>query len=514
MNHTTGVEDLSVAQLGRHLNEAIDSLRGAPSPTVADQLEREVIVPAVRESVRREASIRSPVDVVFVLVGGQSDSPILSVLATPARHVVLVHTAKPPSPEAARTVSRTLGLGADEATLVELPQGSTELQVYRTVYEQWGRRNRPTSMAIDMTGGFKTMSAAAAMAASALGVEAVYIDSDQIEVHGTRRWVGARRMTVQDPFRVFGVVEEQTARELAIAHRFGEAAALFRRIARKSDEPWHHEIRADLLDAFDAHDRLEFERAASTLGALSRRLADLHHRDPGDAVVRAQEPISRLAEGTAALGRVAAAQRGAKKAGQNQVAVLASDDTRDLVAMLVETGSRLMERRAWDLAALLLYRASELILQRRIAARFGVDTANVDWAVVEARTGQTSADLVAAYDKDAPPAHRIGDRPLPPLWDRARSFGMLRAGFGLGDVAGEVHPRRFTASGEVRNMILYEHGLETATETSVRLLHDVTTELFHQMCVVEGLDAVAVGALRARHRFPNVWADRVGPPAP
>lgn len=153
------------------VDRRVEVFKAAATADEATRLYRESVLPAEAERLRREAKDRTAkgeplLDLLFVTVGAQADSPALAIIASPAQFVVLLHTEKEQTK--AQDVVRELKLQADEATLRSIGDGTRILDLYQVCFAEWERRGRPKRVAFDLTGGLKTMSAAAAAAVAAL----------------------------------------------------------------------------------------------------------------------------------------------------------------------------------------------------------------------------------------------------------------------------------------------------------------------------------------------------------
>ncbi len=104
----------------------------------------------------------------------------------------------------------------------------------------------PDRTAVDITGGKKTMVAAAFLACSELGLRSLYLDGDYDLVRHLPRPATARLRLLRDPVEAFGLRELVRARTLVSGSRFDVASEILRYVAaarRVLDPP-----AADLLE--------------------------------------------------------------------------------------------------------------------------------------------------------------------------------------------------------------------------------------------------------------------------
>ncbi len=502
------IADLDDDDFDREITRRIARLEAAHDPEEAARLYQAEVFPAERERIIRAARQRNeaPLDILFVTVGAQPDSPTLAVLATPAQFVVLVHSDD--SAAAADQVIRALDLTADRAEKRSIGDGKNPNLLYKVCFEWWKKRGRPKRVGFDLTGGLKTMSAAAAAAGFALpDARIFYIEADQPRICHRIFWINERRLELENPFEVFGEIRRASARQLAADLRYGPAAALYRQLAADTDQAGDR-FRAELCAGYDALERMDFDAARQTLSELAARL-DKRSRDSleleYDRVLVERDTVRANADGAerlaAFVSRVSAA--GADPAREPEA--LRSAECLDFIAMLIQTGERRRAQGLMDLAALLFYRATEAMVQRRLALRGGVDPGNVDWPALAGAAERSIDEIIAAYN-DASPKQPLDGEQLPAQLGRASAYAMLAVAF-PGDVAEAKHIQKFAGLGDSRNRSLLAHGLQKLEDKTVERLADHAQELFAQLLKVEALDEESVLALNARHRFLSLVDD-------
>lgn len=448
-------------------------------------------------------------DLLFVTVGAQADSPALAIIASPARFVVLLHTEKEQS--RAEAVVNRLELKASEAALQSIGDGTRILDLYRVCFEEWQKRGRPKRVAFDLTGGLKTMSAAAAAAGFAIpGGKVFYIEADQPRIHGSVFWVNERRICLDNPFVVFGEIRRESARALLASRAYPAAAALYDELAGQTGQ-LADAFRARLAKAYAAFDALDFRQAEKTLSRLADEL-DARERDTpelrDDAVVAGRDQVRANAEGARVLADFV------KVIGDDRDPVrerdtLIKDACPDFIAMLLEQAARRRAADQHDVAALLAYRASEAIVQRRLALRGGIDPSAVDWQTLAKKAEVRVEDLVARYNGVTKKDYHFEVASLPSRLGRAQAFGLLAVAF-ASDVAEEKEIGKFAGLGEARNRSLLAHGLARLNRDTVGKLVDNTEQLFSRMLEIEQVAPADREVLRRRYRFLDVKGDRVG----
>jgi len=490
---------LDDAAFERLAGEAIAQLKASDSTDENEtkRIHDDEVLPIEMERIRREAVRRAvELDLLFVTVGAQASSPTLAALASPARFVVLLHTAEEKA--SADATIRALGLDATEAALLCIGDGKDSAPLYRAVFEEWTKRGRPERVGVDITGGLKVMSASAAAAAFALPRgNTYYIDAEKLRLHGREWWVRERRIELANPFQVFGEIRRATGRELLKTRRYSAAAAVYGELYEEEDRS-----RAQLAGGYDALERLDLETAEQRLDELCDRLDDFA-RDPrrkDDAVVRQRDAIRANARGAGKLRRLIEMAAG-EDPGRNGAA-LRSAECLDFGEMLLAAAER---HAAPDVAALLAYRCLELVPQRRLALRGNVDPSSVDWRVLAEQLGCSVADVIGKYNTGKKKEHQLDPAAPPSEVSSTVAYGLLAVAF-PDDVTRrkELSVARFAGAGAARNRSVLAHGLQQLGEKSVDDIRTKARSLFDALLDVEKVSADDRTVLRQRHAFVEV----------
>lgn len=483
---------------------AIDLLMSANSAEDATLHYSQQVQSIEAERLRRAAVGQTELDLLFVTVGAQSASPALAVVATPAKFVILLHTDK--EKVQAEGVVDALSLSANRAQLRTIGTGTDPLVLYQVVVREWKER-RPSTVGIDLTGGLKTMSAAAAAAGFALeSARVFYIEAEQPKVHGRTFWVNECRLEMANPFAEFGEIRRQSARALMRDRRFGAAAALFERLEREGHEA-PDRFRREYCEGCELVERLEFTTAAERFEQLGQDIASAKVRAPevaSDAVVSIAESIVMLAQGARALERFV---MGVSKVVDplDEVKALKLDECRDFIQMLLCAARRQMVAGQLDVAALLAYRALEAIPQRRLALRTGADPAAFSWDLLATAAGCSVEEFVARYNRGTKKKeHHLVLGALPQKVARAQVYALLAHAFGDGDVARVAEIEPFSGIGDSRNRSLLAHGVTKLTAQTVEKMVSYAEGLFSRMLDVEEISSAQRTVLLARHFFPVV----------
>lgn len=470
-----------------HTRLAVADLERAASRDEAERVYGERVLPC---EVARILAARDPaecVDLLFVTTGGQPHAPLLATLASRARCVVLLHT--PGSEAQATAVRRVVGPSVDEILSWDVGDGKAPVLLYQRMREMWVQKARgKASVRVDITGGLKTMSAAAAVAGFARGEASVcYIDSEQRVIKGFTANLEERRIELPNPMEVMGDLRRSEARALFRAHRYGAAATIFDLLARSVDERVGSDrLYHRLSEALGQLEQLEFTRAAKQLDSLATDLDRLAPTRPEEELVRSRDHLRALKELSARLAAVLT------KSERSPVEALQDDGALDLAAFLLSAADRRSRDGLHDVAVLLGYRVMELLVQRRAASFWGIDSGKVDWDALEARLqsrgmpGQPSsvAELIARHDERAAPEGRIGDWKRVTKLARVPLYSVLAA---LGDpFAPPTTIEQFGADGAARNNSILAHGLQKTSPGDATALLTNARKLLKRLLECEG----------------------------
>ena len=299
----------------------------------------EYIFPVVRELFTEayKELLKPPVYGLVLLVGHSPDALILSASAIGPKRILFLHSSD--TERHVEKVVNALGLHAIDYERRQVEK-SDPISVYieiRRAYRQWRDCG---AIAVDITGGTKCMSAAAAMAGHAIGAMLVYVDSQEY-LPGTRSPLpGSEYLrVVQDPYHVLGDLKDEEAHGLFKRHDFRGAERIVSELRNVSLEPRRHEVLSDYLRACDAWDSLDFGGAASLLMSVIDKLK----RFPESTIhlgtlYRSSPLLQSQATVTAHLASKLSAQQGALGVGLLQ--------DRDAMSTLLFTMYACAERRA------------------------------------------------------------------------------------------------------------------------------------------------------------------------
>jgi CRISPR-associated protein (TIGR02710 family) len=273
-------------------------------------------------------------------------------------------------------VARMAGISRDmiETRCVADPD---EEEIYRAVREFLRRSGMPArEIFVDLTGGKKSMSASAALAAFLVGAPLVYVDYH--EYHGSNRIPVAGTeypRLLANPLDVFGDVEFDAVTAAFDRGDFSEAERLAKRLAERLYEPREAECLADMARGYCAWDGFNFTQAYEALSAAREKL----HRFSGRGRwAWAQAVEDRIAENLLMLE--------ALKALTERVSRL--EDGIPLLACYIAAATRLLAAGKLSQALLLAYAAMERYVNLCLWVDFGLDDKKPEYGRIEDRLAQ------------------------------------------------------------------------------------------------------------------------------
>ena len=471
------------------------TLKGLADGVAVDHHYRDQIFPLEQARILRAATREPPLDLLFVTCGAQADSVTLSVQASPARYVALLHT--PESEASAKECIQRLGLLAHQAELLPVGDGKDQSEIYRAIFELWQRRGKPKMIAVDVTGGFKTMSAAGAMAGAMLpGGKVHYVDSDQQRVHGRLVWVHQRRITLDNPLVVFGDLEREAVWQLLRDGRWDAAAVRLQALHDRLDQVGDR-LNFLVSQGYAALERMNFVVAAQKLEEAAR-VADIHYRTT--PLLHSHPVVAgrvHLRQHAVQLFRIHSVLNELKTGDPLQeYTLLRGPVAEDLLLTLYLLSERLLLAGQSDFSALLSYRVEEGVLQRRLALEYEINASAPEESLklLCVRLGLPLEQLVARVNR----LHPIRNFRLDPTRPVARLEAFVLVAALDPSLARLLPVDRFNGRAEARNRSMLVHGLRPVTESQARACLEQAETLLGWLLSKEG---ATLEAALAPHRL-------------
>jgi CRISPR-associated protein (Cas_Cas02710) len=417
---------------------------GSPSEQ-ATRFRLTEMFPEIIERARKNSAARMPphVDLLVSLSGFSPATTILAFeLVRPERLFVISSQATEDSIDVIHD-QLVLGRRIRASHFRHEPcDGTDPLAIYRLVKQQVGAlssNGRRLSAMIDITGGKKVMSAAAALVAWQLDLRLCYIDS-RYDGEMRQPIPGTERLLILDnPTTIFGDQEMEAALETFRSGAFAVAQERFAELAESMSEPSRARLLRDVAGMYQAWSDLDFSSLPALREQVTRGLAD-----PLTQV--SVETARRISEQSRFIGQLG-------KVG----------DLRGVLNFYV-LGEHYRELRRMDFAALLYYRTVEECFQQRFKLRFpGFDTGDARFEL----TGMPEADLLDRFNTLVQEVGRPAVTALPTKLGLMNAAILLRAlddsllkRINVRDAKGVSYLMRLT---EARNKSVLAHGQRCIT---------------------------------------------------
>jgi hypothetical protein len=363
-----------------------------------------------------------------------------------------------------------------------------ELGIYREVHRFVAYHGiGPRDLAIDPTGGKKSMSASAALAGYLTGAWLVYVDY--------RDYCPQRRIPLpgseyprllHNPLEVFGDTEWQKIRAALNRGGFEEASHLAGELAGRLYDYRQAEVWSRLARAFGAWHRFDFREACQE---LEEAVADLSRFGPLAPWPWASQFLAQLPPRQAALRKLAelATQH------QQNLKPASLGDGLPLVFNHLAAAERALAYQQWGIAILLIYATLERFIDLCLWVEFGLDDENPDYSRVSVDDEQFHQVGRSFHGKQYRPQTLTG--PLG-LSLGAQLLATLKPEW----LPPESLPR-IKGLMSVRNRCEFEHGLcpkpptQEDVERNLRLVKEILTKAL-------GLETVALEKQLEPYRFP------------
>lgn len=359
-------------------------------------------------------------------------------------------------------------------------------EVHKAVQEQARRLGHMPRLAIDMTGGTKLMGAGCAMAGVLLGADIFYVAGEFDPNH--RRPVPGTEKVVkfQDPYAEFGHLQADQALARFARHDYAGAAQIFEEVAQKVARPRTYECLSLLSRAYEAWDALRLDQALDKM----QRVCGMVRRFRTDSPLMNSLQVETLDFQLQALQRLNSALIGSKIT----LAFLQDSDAfSPLLFSIVEAALRNEEKESYESASLLLYRAIEMMAQRRLALR-NINTSDVDYSALEIDPVQDVARMQEQLKLPRPLSS-----PLPaqvPLFIAHVLLAWVKDGYMT--ASAPIDLGRLSHQIQARNEGLYAHGFRPTDKAAFSKFKDFAFRCLDCLCEAEGWDA---SRMRAQCQF-------------
>ena len=407
----------------------------------------------------------------LILPLGYSPEPlILSILAIKPERVGLLYT---------KETERLLPRIQDETTLT-LDQldtleidGSSAVDVYKAIMELYEKWKRPTNIAVDITGGKKSMVGGAAMAGAVLGADIFYVDNTKF-THGKPEPCSEYLNLLDNPYTVFGDLEVEKARDLYERHDYAGALRIFqllKSLVGDANKAKTYEAYEYLCTAYEAWDNLDVGKAKTFLERLVKILDQYNMLDGLNPLRDCKVCIEKHIKALEVLLMFL----------KNEKLALIAPDGFHFAFMLYHNALRREAQGKLNTACLILYRLLEWIEQHRLAG-YNIDTRKPNYSNID--EGEIF-NLYAAKLKEV--FQRTDRSALPASIGLVDGYLLLHA---LDDkIVQGLDWGKFQNQVGTRNQSIYAHGMRMISSKEFKAFKTTVEEQFKKAQKIACIDA-------------------------
>ena len=422
----------------------------------------------------------------LILPLGYSPEPlILSILAIQPEQVGLLYTQ-----ETEKLLSRIQD--ETELTLDQLYKrkidGSSTVDVYKVIMELYEEWERPTNIAVDITGGKKSMVGGAAMAGAALGADIYYVDNTKFTQLGKPEPGSEYLSLLDNPYTVFGDLEVEKARDLYNRHDYTGAQRIFNQLEKEVGDPNQavvYQAYGLLCANYELWDNLDFEEALKTITELLTILGRYSSLVGLTDLSIFQSTLLKQQAALQALEVIAA----------NEKLALNIPKGFHFAFMLYHSALRRENQGKLDMACLLLYRLLEWIEQHRLE-EYGINSSQPDYST-NSRIDQD--DLLEKYKTKRKDLYKKDKRNIESL----PSPIALIDGFLILDVLGDkivegLNWHALRGQVEMRNKNIFAHGINQISPGNYGKFKSTVEKRFEKAQEIADINA---NDLNEQHEF-------------
>ncbi len=416
----------------------------------------------------------------LILPLGYSPEPlILSILAIKPDRVGLLYT-----PETEKLLSRIQDetqYGFDKLHKRKI-DGSSTVDVYEaimTLYDEW---KRPENIAVDITGGKKSMVGGAAMAGAALGADIFYVDNKKF-TQGKPEPCTEFLSLLDNPYTVFGNLEVEKARDIYNRHDYTGAQRIFNQLEKEVGDPNQtvvYNAYGSLCAAYEAWDNLDIGKARNYITQLLEILEQYSRLTGLSQLHLAQDHLKQQEIALECLLTFL----------KDQDLALESPNGFHFAFTLYHNALRRESQGKRDIACLILYRLLEWIGQQRLNTH-EIKTRKPDYSNFD------EEELFHKYINKQKEVYKDSDRSkLPSPIGLIDGYFVLHA---LNDeIVKDLEWDKFRSQIEARNQSIYAHGMKMIDGNSFKAFKSTVVEQFKKAQVIAEINA---DEFNKQHKF-------------
>lgn len=469
---------------------------------IADEFyEKKLMKLIVKEFVKNNKSkVIKPVKDMILSVGTSYEPLVLSISLFKPERILFLYTDK--SLEFLEKVIKQCRLPIGRFVRKRVDENSP-LDIYQEVknaYLDWGK---PEMIFMDITGGTKAMSVAAAMASAMVNIQLIYIGSHHFMVDFRKPEPGSEFVQyITNPYEVFGDLEIEKALELVKEYNYAGACSKLLELTDKVPDPivrQQLELIYFLVNTYELWDDLKFEEAYKQISILSKNLLRDSMRSQNLVLLDFMPQIEFQKN---CLCKLTEMKQILKEKGNYAVLKSHEHIVPLMFTMFVNAGIREAQGK-YDTATLLWYRLLEMISQRRLA-KYGINVSQVDYNGIQYDyeqtpefKGLTSEECFnlykqKVYDFKCRLFGRQGSAYLPDQIALLEGFVQLSVLkdklMTWDDVSAMNQVKKIRYMVSLRNRSIYAHGLIPVEKPEYEKFKNYVLMMFQHFCVIENVN--------------------------
>lgn len=472
----------------------------------ADKYYEEYLMQPIVEDYKERNSdlVFEQVDYLISSVGTSYEPLILNISLLHPHRILFLYTAE--TEKVLDKIVRYLQLEVTDYQKNQV-EATDSLSIYHEIKKAYLSWDRPAKVYIDFTGGTKTMSAAAALAGSLIGVQLIYVGTQNYLTDFRKPEPGSEELFyIDNPIEVFGDLELEKVFALIERYNYAGAAEKLKNLKENIPDPLNRQqinFVYLLVKVYEHWDALEFEAAAELMEQLLQELKRDYRMYKKilmmdfQPILRNQYKILRQLKKIPELIKL----RNQEKILGNKAIIVS------LMYTMYENAKRREDQEKYDMATLLWYRLLEMVEQRRLMIyqiyvskpeyqKVDFSKASKEYAglsdqeqlsLLKYKNQNIKKELFRGNDKDYLPnpiALLDGYILLAALGDKI-SFG--RDGKAINQL------KRIRAMVSLRNNSIFAHGLGPVKESDYYKFRDFVSEMFQDFCSIEEIDFKVYG---------------------
>lgn len=312
---------------------------------------------------RNRFKVLENVDYLILSVGTSYEPIVLNISLLNPKKILFLYTE-----ETEITLNKIVKYLSLEVTDYQKSQvdSTDSLSVYQEIKRAYVSWDRPSKVYIDFTGGTKTMSAAASLAGSLIGVQLVYVGTDKYLADFRKPEPGSENLYyIDNPLEIFGDFELEKVFALIERYNYAGAAERLYVLKESIPDPLNRQqinFVYLLVKVYEYWDALEFEKASDMMQQLLKELKRDYRVYKRILMMDFQEVLNVQYRILKYLSQIPELIKQKK-----QTDIISSRDIMlSLMFTMYENAMRREEQEKHDMAMLLFYRLLEMIEQRRL----------------------------------------------------------------------------------------------------------------------------------------------------